>query len=66
MKSLILLVAGWLCLVLGVAGLALPFVPGTALLLTGAVLLAQRYTWARKLLDRLYRRFPKLRRIIRS
>ena len=63
MKPLVLLVGGWLCVVLGIAGLVLPLVPGTVLLLTGVMLLGQRYAWARGLLARIYRKFPKVRRI---
>lgn len=66
MKSLLLLVAGWLCVVVGIAGLALPFIPGTVLLVTGVMLLAQSYSWARNLLDRIYKRFPSVRKIVRG
>ena len=66
MKSLLLLIVGWLCLVVGVAGLALPFVPGAVLLVTGVMLLAQRYSWARGLLARIYRKFPRIRKIVRG
>jgi uncharacterized protein YqgC (DUF456 family) len=66
MKHLLVLIGGWLCIVVGLAGLVLPFVPGTVLLAAGVMLLAQHYSWARTLLDRIYRKFPKLRRILRS
>lgn len=66
MKSVLMLVAGWLCIVVGIAGLVLPFIPGTVLLVTGVMLLAQSYSWARNLLDRIYRRFPSVRKIVRG
>ena len=63
MKALILNVGGWLCIVTGLAGLVLPLIPGTVLLVTGVMLLAQRYSWARRLLERINKRLPKIRRI---
>lgn len=66
MKSVLMLVAGWLCIVVGIAGLVLPFIPGMVLIVTGVMLLAQSYSWARSLLDRIYRRFPSVRKIVRG
>ena len=66
MKAMLLFVGGWLCIVLGVAGLMLPVVPGVFLLVTGVMLLSQRYAWARGLLARIYKRFPNARRINRD
>jgi hypothetical protein len=36
----------------GLAGLALPVIPGFALLIPGLALLATEYAWARQLLDK--------------
>lgn len=58
MKTLVLLTTGWLCILVGAAGLVLPFVPGTVLLLIGVILLSQHYDWARRLLTRVRVRFP--------
>jgi uncharacterized membrane protein YbaN (DUF454 family) len=59
-KRVLLLTAGWLCIVVGAAGLVLPFVPGIVLLFAGLMLLAQHYAWARTFLGYTQRRFPKL------
>jgi len=45
--------AGWMLLLLGVAGLMLPILPGVPLLIAGLVMLSTEYTWARKWLRRL-------------
>ncbi|PYT08215.1 MAG: hypothetical protein DMF60_05285 [Acidobacteria bacterium] len=42
-------IAGYVCLVLGVAGLALPFLPGIALLLVGMRLLGPDHPVTRPL-----------------
>ncbi len=60
MKTVIVLTAGWLCILLGAAGLVLPIIPGTVLLLTGIALLSQHYSWARWLLARARDRFPNV------
>lgn len=60
MKTVLLLTAGWLCIVVGALGLVLPFVPGTVLLVAGMMILAQRYSWARELLARARKKFPKI------
>lgn len=59
-KTSIVLAAGWLCILVGAAGLILPFVPGIVLLVTGVMILAQYYQWARWLLEGTRRRFPNL------
>jgi hypothetical protein len=43
---------GWFLLVVGVAGLALPILPGAPLLVAGLVMLSADYPWARTLLRR--------------
>jgi xanthine/uracil permease len=64
MKTVVLLATGWLCILVGAAGLVLPFVPGTVLLLIGVILLSQHYNWARRLLARARVRFPNVWRAI--
>src|ERR1700722_3364069 len=58
--------AGWILLILGVAGLMLPFLPGVPLLVAGLVMLSTQHRWARKCLGRMklwirkfHRRRPK-------
>jgi len=58
MKTAVLLTAGWLCILAGVAGLLLPVVPGIALLIAGMFLLSRHHSWARWLLARFRKRFP--------
>lgn len=43
---------GWIFLVLGVAGLMLPVLPGVPLLIAGLVMLSADYRWARNSLRR--------------
>lgn len=38
---------GWTCLLIGVLGLVLPFIPGIPLLIIGMVALSPNYLWAR-------------------
>ena len=39
-------IVGWFCLLLGVAGLVLPVIPGIPLLAAGLFILSARYVWA--------------------
>ncbi|HSK43474.1 MAG TPA: PGPGW domain-containing protein [Candidatus Binatia bacterium] len=50
--------AGWALLMLGVAGLLLPVLPGVALLIVGLSFLSLEYKWARRWIGPLLRRFP--------
>jgi uncharacterized membrane protein YbaN (DUF454 family) len=59
-KRIAAIAVGWLLVVLGVAGLFLPFLQGILFLLIGLVILSKEYRWARKLLTRLRSRFPRL------
>jgi uncharacterized protein len=60
MKRIGLLVVGWAFIVLGIAGLFLPFLQGVLFLLIGLFILSGEYVWAHKLLHRLKERFPKI------
>jgi len=60
MKRIALLIVGWTFIVLGVAGLFLPFLKGVLFLLIGLFILSGEYVWAHKLLHRLKERFPKI------
>lgn len=60
LKRWLILVAGWGLVVLGVAGLFLPFLQGLLFLLAGLWILASEYAWARKALQKLRERFPAL------
>jgi uncharacterized protein (TIGR02611 family) len=49
-KRIAVTVAGFAVLLLGIAGLALPVLPGWALIFVGLAILATEYVWARRLL----------------
>lgn len=54
----VILLMGWGLLLLGVAGLVLPILPGIVLLVAGISLLSSEYIWAHKILQRLRASFP--------
>jgi len=58
LKRVALLVAGWMFLVLGAAGLVVPVMPGVVFLLLGLSFLSLEYAWARRWNSHLLRRFP--------
>jgi uncharacterized membrane protein YbaN (DUF454 family) len=53
---------GWVLLTFGVAGLILPVLPGTPLLIAGLVMLSADHRWARNCLRRVKLWIRKLRR----
>ncbi len=57
-KRWALLAAGWIFIVLGIAGLFLPVLQGILFLLIGLVLLSSEYVWAHRLLNKLKQQFP--------
>jgi uncharacterized membrane protein YbaN (DUF454 family) len=44
-------VLGWVLLTVGIAGWMLPILPGWPFFIPGLVILAERYRWARRLLN---------------
>jgi uncharacterized membrane protein YbaN (DUF454 family) len=62
-KRILILVVGWSFLLLGVAGLFLPFLQGILFILIGLVILSSEYVWAHHLLSKVRELFPKLGRI---
>ena len=54
------LVVGWTFILLGVAGLFLPFLQGILFLAIGLLILSGEYMWAQNLVQKLRIRFPKL------
>ncbi len=60
MKRTLLIATGWLCIVLGIAGLFLPILQGVLFLIIGLLILSREYTWARNLLQRFEKRFPEV------
>jgi len=61
-KRVLILIVGWSFILLGVAGLFLPFLQGFLFLLIGLIILSSEYVWAHHLLNKLRQRFPKLGR----
>jgi uncharacterized membrane protein YbaN (DUF454 family) len=60
MKRLIRLGLAWTFIVLGVAGLFLPFLQGILFIAIGLALIAPESEWAQEKLDRLKDRFPQM------
>ncbi len=59
-KRVLVLVAGWAFVLLGIAGLFLPVLQGILFLLIGLFILSTEYVWAHHLLQKLKNRFPKI------
>lgn len=53
-------------LILGIAGLFLPVLPGILFMAIGLSALSLEYEWARRLVSRLLRRFPQADRKIQN
>jgi uncharacterized membrane protein YbaN (DUF454 family) len=60
MKDIAILIFAWTLVVLGMAGIFIPFIPGIPLLLGGLIILARRYAWASPLLARVRAVLSKL------
>jgi uncharacterized membrane protein YbaN (DUF454 family) len=58
LKRWLRIVAGMLMLAVGVAGWALPIIPGWAFVIPGLMLLSHEFHWARRLLNWLRSRLP--------
>jgi len=54
------LVLGWGFILVGIVGLFLPLLQGILFILVGLGILARHSPWAKRLLDRIKKRFPKL------
>lgn len=59
-KRLLILVAGWFFIVLGIVGLVLPILQGILFLAIGSYLLSLESNWVRRKMLQLQRRYPKL------
>ena len=62
-KRVLVLAAGWTFVLLGIVGLFLPFLQGLLFILIGIIILSSEYSWARLLMAKLRKRFPKIGRI---
>jgi uncharacterized protein len=61
-RRIAILILAWLFILLGIAGLFLPFLQGILFLFVGVLLLSRESEWARRHLDRMRARYPKLDR----
>ena len=59
-RRFLILTLGWSLVLLGIAGLVLPFLQGLLLILLGLIVLSSEYQWAKRLLEKLEARFPKV------
>lgn len=59
-KRWLILAIGWGFALLGIAGFAVPVLPGLLFLAIGLVVLSGEYIWARNLLSKLTVRFPSV------
>ena len=59
MRTIVLQLAGYSFLALGVVGLVLPVLQGFLFLAIGLVILAKTAPWAERLLQRLRERYPR-------
>ncbi len=64
MSRVVTLVLGYGFLALGVVGLVLPFLQGVLFIVIGLLLLSREVPWARRVLDRLRGRYPRLGGVI--
>ncbi len=65
MPKLLRHILGWLCLVVGIAGLFLPILQGWLFLALGALLLAPDIPLFKRLLDWIEQKFPSLKKPLR-
>lgn len=63
-KRVALIVVGWLFLIVGIAGLFLPFVQGILFILIGLLILSTEYVWAHHLLHKLRTKFPRIAHMV--
>lgn len=59
-KDIIIFGLGWFFVILGIAGVFLPILQGVLFLLIGLFLLSRKSRWARKLLNKLKYRYPRI------
>jgi len=59
-KRVLILIAGWLFILVGIAGLFLPILQGILFIVIGLLILSSEYVWAHRLLQKLRTRFPKI------
>ncbi len=63
MKKVLVLIAGWAFILVGIAGLFLPVIQGILCITIGLIILSTEYHWAKRLLERVQKRFPGVARV---
>lgn len=63
-KRLLIVSAGWLCLLIGLIGGLIPVLQGWPFGIAGLLILSREYEWAHNLMHRLRARFPRFARIM--
>lgn len=58
-KRVLLIATGWGMILVGLAGMVLPIMPGIPFAAAGLLILSSEYVWAHQLIRRLRARFPK-------
>ena len=56
---------GWILMLIGIVGLFLPVVPGTFVVIAGALMLNPQCTWLSRAVEKCRMRFPALERAFR-
>ena len=59
-RRIAVIVLGWVLILLGIAGLVLPVVPGAVLIVVGALMVNPQWAWLRRMLEKCRVRFPVL------
>jgi len=59
-RRIAVIVLGWVLILLGLAGLVLPVVPGAVLIVVGALMVNPKWAWLRRMLEKCRVRFPVL------
>ena len=63
LKKILVLVAGWAFIVIGIVGLFLPVLQGILFIVIGLIILSTEYHWARRLLEKVKAQFPSVARV---
>ena len=66
LKRILVVSAGWICLVIGFIGGLIPVLQGWPFGIAGLLILSREYEWAHNLIEKLRTRFPKFARIMDS
>lgn len=60
LKRYALIFTGWSMILIGVAGMILPIMPGIPFAAAGLLILSSEYVWAHQLIRKLRMRYPRV------